>query len=92
MSIELNSRRHGIRNFRIKVLLYGISVPIGYEFSAKHFQNFFFRAQLVLSLSTDIIFRCCENLIIKRETHAASWLLFWILLFCLVFLTMKLYN
>ena len=81
----LNSCRHGIRNFRIRVLLYGISVPIGYEFSAKHFQNFFFGAQLVFSFSIDVIIRRCYNLVIKREKHAASWWLFWILLFCLVF-------
>ena len=81
----LNSRRHGIRNFRIRVLLYGISVPIGYEFSAKHFQIFFFGAQLVFSFSIDVIFRRCYNLVIKREKRAASWWLFWILLFCLVF-------
>ena len=82
---SVNSRRHGIRNFRIRVLLYGISVPIGYEFSAKHFQNFFLGAQLVFSFSIDVIFRRCYNLVIKREKHAASWWLFWILLFCLVF-------
>ena len=91
--LSSNSRRHGIRNFRIRVLLYGISVPIGYESSAKHFQNFFFEAQLVLSFWRYVIFRFCRNLIIRRETHAAPWWLFWILLFCLVFFfTLKLSN
>ena len=83
--LSSNSRRHGIRNFRIRVLLYGISVPIGYEFSAKHFQNFFFGAQLVLSFWRYVIFRRCYNLVIKRETHVAPRWSFLILLFCLVF-------
>ena len=81
----VNSRRHGIRKIRIRVLLYGFSVPLVNEFSAKHFQNFFFGAQLVLSFWRYVIFRRCYNLVIKRETHVAPRWSFLILLFCLVF-------
>ena len=83
--VAVTSRRHGIRNFRIRVLLYGISVPIGYEFSAKHFQNFFFGAQWVLCSSMHYTLRRFDNLVIKREIHGAPRRSFWILLFCLVF-------
>ena len=83
--LSSNSRRHGIRNFRIRVLLYGISVPIGYESSAKHFQNFFFGAQWVLCSSMHYTLRRFDNLVIKREIHGAPRRSFWILLFCLFF-------
>ena len=88
----LSSRRHGIRNFRIRVLLYGISVPIGHEFSVKYFQNFFFGAQWVLNSWRYCNFCHRHNSVCQREQTPPRRWPFWILLFFLVFFTMKLFR
>ena len=83
--LSSNSRRHGIRNFRIRVLLYGISVPIGHEFSVKYFQKSFFGAQWVLNSWRYCNFCHRHNSVFQREQTPPRRWPFWILLFFLVF-------